>query len=227
MSESTVLKVSNLRVVYRRRGHPDVTAVDGLSLQIEAGRTVGLVGPSGSGKSSIAKAILGLAPIDGGSVELFGKDIKTLDRAGWKAVRRRAQMIFQDVGGSLTPRMRIGEAVAEPLLIHGLAPDRADRARRAVALLEEVGLDAALAARYPHELSGGQRQRVLIARALATEPEFVIADEPTASLDLSIQTQILALLDTQKRRRNLAMLYISHDMRTVRALCDDVVGLST
>ncbi|MCB0075639.1 MAG: ATP-binding cassette domain-containing protein, partial [Caldilineaceae bacterium] len=155
----------------------------------------------------------------------FGKDIKTLSRTDWKAVRRRAQMIFQDVGGSLTPRMRIGEAGGEPLLIHNIAPDRADRARRAAALLEEVGLDASLAARYPHELSGGQRQRVLIARALATEPEFVIADEPTASLDLSIQTQILALLDAQKRRRNLAMLYISHDMRTVRALCDAVVGM--
>ncbi len=221
MSADLVLDVRNLRVEYRR-GRAVTHAVRGVDLEIRAGESLGIIGESGCGKSSLGKAILGLVLSVADDVRLFDQSTKDLSRDGWKDLRRRAQMVFQDVGGALSPRMRIGDAVTEPLLVHGLASGRAERIERAAHLLAMVGLDAGVARRFPHELSGGQRQRVLIARALALEPEFVVADEPIASLDVSVQAQILALLDAIRRERPFTLMFITHDIRAVKALCTRV-----
>ncbi|MCZ7584126.1 MAG: ABC transporter ATP-binding protein [Deltaproteobacteria bacterium] len=181
------------------------------------------MGESGCGKSSLGRAMLGLVPAVFDEGRLFGTDLAAATRPTWKTLRRRAQMVFQDVGGALSPRMRIGDAVTEPLVVHGLLNGRASRADEATKLLGEVGLDADLARRFPHELSGGQRQRALIARALASAPDLLIADEPIASLDISVQTQILELLDRERRDRSLAMVLISHDIRAVAAVCASVL----
>ena len=196
-------------------------AVDGVSLAVARGESLGLVGETGCGKSSLARAIYGLAPIAGGAVRFDGVDLETATGAERHAIRRGMQMIFQDPGGSLNPRMRIQALVAEPLEIHGMG-NRRTRKDKVVEVLEAMGLAADDAARFPHELSGGQRQRVAIARAIVLEPTLVLADEPTSALDVSLQAQILNLIAALRRDMGLALLFVSHDLDVVGHLCDRI-----
>jgi oligopeptide/dipeptide ABC transporter ATP-binding protein len=192
-----------------------VRAVDGVSLRIDAGETLGLVGESGSGKSSIGRAIMQIAPNSGGAIHVDGRLVAASDRSSLRQLRRTAQMVFQDPYGSLNPKMKIGDIVAEPLEINNIG-SRESRARRVRELLFEVGLPDDAGDRHPHEFSGGQRQRIGIARALAVEPRLLILDEPVAALDMSIQAQILQLLMTMQKRSSVAYLFIAHDLNVVR-----------
>jgi oligopeptide/dipeptide ABC transporter ATP-binding protein len=201
---------------------PVVHAVREINLAIRRGETVGVVGESGSGKSTLGRLLLGLLNPSDGAVIFDGQPLAGLPAADWRVLRRRMQIVFQDPYGSLDPRRRIGEQIGDGLAIHGLVPTSGQMAR-VRELLALVGLDPVHAERFPHEFSGGQRQRIGIARALATSPEFIVADEPVSSLDVSIQAQILELLDQLRRDLNLAMLFISHDLAVVRHLCDRVM----
>jgi peptide/nickel transport system ATP-binding protein len=201
-----------------------VRAVDGVSLAIARGEAVGLVGESGSGKSTVGRLVLGLLPLSAGSVRFDGTDLADLPQGSQRALRRRMQLIFQDPHSSLDPRRRIGDQIADGLAIHDLVA-AAERPARVSELLQQVGLQPEHARRFPHAFSGGQRQRVGIARALATNPDFVVADEPVSALDVSVQAQVLALLADLRTRLGLAMLFISHDLPAVRHLCDRVVVL--
>lgn len=196
-------------------------AVDGVSLSIGRSESVGLVGETGCGKSSLARAVCGLAPVSGGRVSFDGLDLASAERTGRKSVRRKIQMIFQDPGGSLNPRMRVGKLIAEPLEIHREG-DRRSRRERVARILEAVGLAAADAGRYAHELSGGQRQRVAIARAVVIEPALILADEPVSALDVSLRAQILNLIARLRNELGLALLFVSHDLNIVRYLCSRV-----
>ena len=202
------------------RGRP-VQAVTDVSLAVGRGEALGLVGESGSGKSTVGRLVLGLLKPTAGRVLLDGVDIAG---AASGEQRRRMQLVFQDPFASLDPRRRVGAQVADGLAIHRLA-DAAGRGARVVALLEQVGLTAADADRFPHEFSGGQRQRVGIARALAPNPDFVVADEAVSALDVSVQAQILALFADLRSRLGIGLLFISHDLTVVRALCDRVMVL--
>ena len=197
------------------RAKAPVRAVDGVSFEIQAGRTLGLVGESGSGKTTVGRTMLRLQEPTAGKVLFAGSDVFGLDAGRMRALRRRMQIVFQDPYSSLNPRMTVEATLREPLEIHGLAGE-------VKALLEEVGLDAAFAARYPHELSGGQRQRVGIARALSVEPQFVVCDEPVSALDVSVQAQVLNLLADLQAKRRLTYLFIAHDLAVVRHIADDV-----
>jgi oligopeptide/dipeptide ABC transporter ATP-binding protein len=197
------------------RPRPPVRAVDGVSFSIASGRTLGLVGESGSGKTTVGRTMLRLQEPTAGQVLFDGNDVFALDAGRLRALRRRMQIVFQDPYSSLNPRMTVEQTLQEPLDIHGLAG-------QVPALLEEVGLDAAFAGRYPHELSGGQRQRVGIARALSVEPQFVVCDEPVSALDVSVQAQVLNLLADLQARRKLTYLFIAHDLAVVRHIADDV-----
>ena len=196
-------------------------AVDGVSLDIARGETVGLVGESGCGKSTFARAVLGLVRPTAGEVVFDGTSLRDLPAVEMRRMRRRMQMIFQDSFASLSPRMKVGDIIAEPIDIHRRF-DAGRRRRRIEEVMRLVGLDPMLASRYPHEFSGGQRQRINIARALAPEPEFLVCDEPVSSLDVSIQAQIINLLESLQRRLGLALLFISHDLAVVRHLCDRI-----
>ena len=200
-----------------RRPRP-VQAVAGVDLHVNRGEALGLVGESGSGKSTLGRLVMGLIPATAGETRLDGRALDALPK---NELRRRTGIVFQDPMSSLDPRRRVGSQVADGLAIHNLAPASA-RPERAGALLERVGLSATFATRFPHELSGGQRQRIGLARALATEPEFLVADEPVSALDVSIQAQVLALLRDLRAQLGLAMLFISHDLPVVRGLCDRV-----
>jgi oligopeptide/dipeptide ABC transporter ATP-binding protein len=203
------------------RAHPAVRAVDGVTFAIAPGRTLGLVGESGCGKTTVGRAILRLVEPDSGRVLVDGTEVLTLEPRALRALRRRMQIVFQDPYGSLNPRMTVRQALAEPLAIHRLA-NGAARAARIAALLDEVGLDQRLADSYPHELSGGQRQRVGIARALSVEPKFLVLDEPVSALDVSIQAQVLNLLADLQQRHHLTYLFIAHDLAVVKHVADDV-----
>lgn len=203
-----------------RREAP-VQALTGVSFDLARGETLAIVGESGSGKTTLARTLLRLEEPDAGSIRFDGLDVRALDAAGLRALRRRMQIVFQDVGGALNPRLTVAAAVAEGLEIHRIVP-RAGIAERVRALLAEVGLDPALAARYPRALSGGQRQRVVIARALAVEPAFLVLDEPVSALDVSVQAQVLNLLLELQQRRGLAYLYIAHDLAVVRQIAHRV-----
>jgi oligopeptide/dipeptide ABC transporter ATP-binding protein len=205
------------------RGRP-VQAVTSVDLTLSRGETVGLVGESGSGKSTIGRMLLGLLPPSSGKVHFDGVDLARARASQQRQMRRRMQIVFQDPYSSLDPRRPVGLQIADGLAIHHLVRPK-DRRARVEALLAQVGLPAGHADRYPHEFSGGQRQRVGIARALATRPEFLVADEPVSALDVSVQAQVLALLADLRDRLGLALLFISHDLTVVRSLCDRVVVL--
>jgi len=199
-----------------------VRAVDGISVTVRQGHTVGVVGESGSGKTTLGLALLRLLSSQG-AIRFDGKSIQGLGSKELRPLRRSMQVVFQDPFGSLSPRLSIGQIVAEGLKIHGLGADEAARETMIVAALEEVGLDPDSRHRYPHEFSGGQRQRVAIARAMVLKPRFVVLDEPTSALDMSVQAQIVDLLRELQERHRLAYLFISHDLKVVRALADEVI----
>jgi len=214
------LRVDDLVVRYRtRRGV--LSAVDHGTLAIDAGKTLGLVGESGCGKSSLGRTIVGLQRAEGGSIRLGSQDLARLAHGASKSERRAVQMIFQDPLSSLDPRQRVGRALTTPLAVHGIGT-RAERRARVDAALADVGLPAACADRLPHELSGGQRQRVNIARALMLELALVVCDEPVSALDVSLQAQVLNLLADLQRRRGIAYLFISHDLAVIGHLADSI-----
>jgi len=198
-----------------------VKAVDGVSFDVQAGKTLGLVGESGCGKTTVGRTILRLVPPTKGSVRFKGEDFFAYRGEELRRLRRHMQIIFQDPVSSLNPRMNVGNIVGEPLEVHGIAKGR-DKREQVAALLSRVGLDPSYAARYPHEFSGGQRQRIGIARALALSPDFIVCDEPVSALDVSIQSQILNLLDDLQRERNIAYLFVAHNLAVVEHFSDEV-----
>jgi oligopeptide/dipeptide ABC transporter ATP-binding protein len=224
---SSLLEVRALRKEFPilsgllRRRVGTVTAVDGVDLDLAPAETLALVGESGSGKTTLGRSILRLIEPTSGQVRLRGEDLLALPPKELRRRRRSIQMVFQDPYGSLNPRLRIGDAIAEPIEVHRLAPkhELAARARR---LLDEVGLPADAADRFPHEFSGGQRQRVGIARALATDPDLLIADEPVSALDVSVRAQVVNLLLELRERRGLAILFVAHDLALVGRIADRV-----
>jgi len=224
VSGAPVLVLDGVGKTYRaagllRRGTA-VQAVADASLTIRRGETLGLVGESGSGKSTLARCVVNLVQADAGSIRFDGTDLRPLSRSGWLPYRKRIQMVFQDPYASLNPRRRVGEIIAEGPIAHG-TPRRA-ALDRAAELLRLVRLDPAAAQRFPHEFSGGQRQRIGIARALAMEPELLVADEPVSALDVSVQAEILRLLEELRERLGLTMLFITHDLRVAAQVCDRV-----
>jgi ABC-type oligopeptide transport system ATPase subunit len=224
-----LLLARGLKVAYHRRGglwagKPVATTVlHGVDLTVGKGETVGIVGESGSGKTTLGRAILGLVAPSEGSVVFDGTDITALDERARRPLRRRMQMIFQDPMSSLNPRHTIGRILTEPILLHGLAPNRAAALEMVYGVLDRVGLARASVERYSYELSGGQRQRVGIARAVVLRPDFVLADEIVSGLDVSTQAQVLRLLQELTREMHLAVAFISHDLSVIRSICQRVV----
>ena len=223
---NNLITLDNLQVYYRLGGGlfreaKDVKAVDGVTLDIKKGETLGLVGESGCGKSTLGKAILRLTEPTGGRVLYNGKDLAHLAQKAMREQRKHLQMIFQDPYASLNPRMTVGNIIGEPIRTFGLANGESvvDKVEE---LMETVGLSRRFIKRYPHEFSGGQRQRIGIARALAVDPEFIVADEPISALDVSIQAQIMNLMERLQKEKGLTYLFISHDLRAVRHLSDRV-----
>ena len=219
-----LIEVSDLTVQFPQGRAEPVTAVDNASFDIHRGEVLGLVGESGSGKSTLGRAILQLQQYQTGQVRFDGTDLADLSRSELKAMRRRMQIIFQDPFASLNPRMTVFDTLAEPLLLHGIA-SRSDVTAQVLSLMDDVGLARGQVRKYPHEFSGGQRQRIAIGRALATRPEFVVADEPVSALDVTIQAQILGLIGELGRQYGLTLLFISHDLAVVRQLADRILVL--
>ncbi len=205
-------------------GKTVVKAVDDVSFEVLRGEVLGLVGESGSGKSTIGRSLLRLLPVSSGHIDFDGTDVTALKRRDLKNLRRRMQFIFQDPFASLNPRMTVYDTLAEPLLLHGIE-SRSTVGAHVLRLMDDVGLARAFVRKYPHEFSGGQRQRIAIGRALATHPDFVVADEPVSALDVTIQAQILELMRELGREYGLTMLFISHDLSVVRQLADRIVVL--
>ena len=224
-----LLEVKNLKTWFPvlggvlRRHVDDVKAVDDVSFFIEEGTTVGLVGESGSGKTTVGRTILKLAPATGGEIHFDGKNILPMSEGEFRPLRREIQMIFQDPFGSLNPRMTILNIVGEALEIHFRDMTRDGRRDRVAELLRQVGLQPEMMSRYPHEFSGGQRQRIGIARALAVKPKFIICDEPVSALDVSVQAQIVNLLQDLQEQLGLTYLFIAHDLAVVEHISDHVL----
>lgn len=206
-----------------RRKTGDIKAVDGVSFDIEPGRTVGLVGESGSGKTTVGRTLLKLTPATSGRALYEGRDILPMGEGEFRPLRKDMQMIFQDPFGSLNPRMTIGAILSEPLEIHFPQMTGEERRGRVVELLRLVGLPADATGRYPHEFSGGQRQRIGIARALAVKPKFIVCDEPVSALDVSVQAQIVNLLQDLQEQLGIAYLFIAHDLAVVKHVSDHVL----
>lgn len=221
----TLIAVRNLCTWFDQgKNKPPVKAVNDVSFDIRRGEVLGLVGESGSGKSTIGRSILRLVPVTSGSVNFDDTDVTTLEGNGLKNFRRRMQMIFQDPFASLNPRMTVFDTLAEPLLLHGIET-RKSVANGVLKLMDDVGLARNFVRKYPHEFSGGQRQRIAIGRALATRPEFIVADEPVSALDVTIQAQILDLMQHLGKEYGLTMLFVSHDLAVVRHLADRILVL--
>lgn len=218
MLDEPLVSIRRLSKTFQSDRGP-VYAVQDVSLDIPKGSIVGLVGESGSGKTTLGRTVLRLIEPSSGSTFLDGADLNSLDAAGMRAMRRRMQIIFQDPVASLNPRLRVRDVIAEGLVAHGVG-SRRERDDKVAALLDEVGLRAEHMQRFPHEFSGGQRQRIGIARALALDPDFIVADESVSALDVSIQAQVLNLLLDIRDRRGLTMLFIAHDLSVVEYLCD-------
>ncbi|MEI6719745.1 MAG: ABC transporter ATP-binding protein [Betaproteobacteria bacterium] len=225
-----MLEVRDLRIALPDRSRkpvfgpaPLLEILKGIDLSVAPGETIGLVGESGSGKSTLARALLRLYRPSAGRIIFEGQDITDLPESTLRPLRARMQIVFQDSQSALNPRLTIGTALAEPFLSYGRAKDSREALRLAAGLLEHVGLAPAMAARYPHQLSGGQRQRVGIARAIALNPALVVADEIVSGLDVSVQAQILQLLQALRSETGMALVLISHDLSVVRALCEKVV----
>ena len=208
-------------LISRTVGH--VKAVDGVTFDIRRGETLGLVGESGCGKTTLGRCILQLERPTAGDIVYDGQSLKNLERSALNRLRQRIQVIFQDPYSSLNPRMTIGDIIAEPMLVYKLEPGRAAAREKVRELLKQVGLFDYMAERYPHELSGGQRQRVGIARALAMRPSFIVCDEPVSALDVSIQAQIINLLEDLQAKLGLTYLFIAHDLAVVRHISDRVI----
>ena len=219
--EAPLLRVHDLHVHFRVAGNRLVQAVDGVDLEITKGRTLGLVGESGSGKTTLATSVMRLAPITSGEVWLGQTELSALEGEALRLARRRFQIVFQDPFSSLNPRQRVGDAVREPLDLMGVGTIE-ERASRVDALFEQVGLRPEQQQLFPHQFSGGQRQRINIARALATQPELILCDEPVSALDVAIRAQILNLLSQLQIDLGLTYLFISHDMAVVEHICDDI-----
>jgi oligopeptide/dipeptide ABC transporter ATP-binding protein len=215
-----LLSIRDLTVTYGLRTRRPVRAVVGVSLEVRSGRTLALIGESGSGKSSIARAVCGLAPVEAGTITMDGHDLTAAADRPVAAGQRGIQIVFQDPVSALDPRWSVWRSIAEPLMSHVASAEA--RRERAMVLLERVGLDRSFGARHPHQLSGGQRQRVTIARALAPAPKLVILDEAVSALDVSVRNEILVLLDDLKREEGLTYLLISHDMGAVAQMATDV-----
>ncbi len=225
---NTLLQVTDLKKYFPIRGGilnrvvNNVQAVNSVTFDVRKGEVVGLVGESGSGKTTVGRTLLRLEEATSGSVNFGGTDILTLPKEEMRRFRKRMQIIFQDPYASLNPREKIRTVIGHALGQHGIGT-AADREERSVRLLEQVGLSADYLDRFPHEFSGGQRQRIGIARALAVDPEFVVADEPVSALDVSIQAQVINLLDDLKDQFDLTMLFIAHDLAVVEHICDRVI----
>jgi oligopeptide transport system ATP-binding protein len=226
-----ILQANHLVKTYMQRsgkfgfGTTMVKALDNVSVSLIEGKTLAVVGESGSGKSTLARCLLQLQPLDSGEVIFSGQDLAKLSGSGLRAVRKNLQMVFQDPFASLNPRMRIGEIVGEGLLIHEIGKTD-ERQKKVIAMLKRVGLSETDMQKYPHEFSGGQRQRVGIARALVLQPKVVVCDEPVSALDVSIQAQILLLLKELQAEMALSYVFISHDLRVVRHIADDIVVMN-
>jgi len=224
-STSPLLAVGDLRVHFPvrsgllQRTNGSIKAVDGISFMVPKGSTMGLVGESGSGKSTVGRAVLRLIEPTSGEVRFQGIDVRAASSGQLRMLRSRMQMIFQDPGSSLNPRRTIRDALTEPLRVHHIAGSARDADERAAALLERCGMTPAALTRYPHEFSGGQKQRIAIARALTLSPALLVCDEPTSALDVSIQAQILNLLQDLQRDLGLSYLFISHDMSVIQHMC--------
>jgi ABC-type glutathione transport system ATPase component len=227
-SSTPLLRISGLTVRYptarNALGKPTahINAVDDVSLALDPGETLGIVGESGSGKTTLGRATLRLIEPDAGSVRFEGIDLLKASHASLRPLRRRMQIIFQDPAACLNPRMRIADIVAEPLRIHNAVSSRAEARRTAAELLERCGMPADAVDRHPHQFSGGQRQRIAIARALALRPSLIVCDEPTSALDVSVQAQIVNLLQDLQDELGLAYLFISHDMAVVSHICQRI-----
>ena len=228
-ADETLVQVRNLKmhfpvtegaIIPRVVAH--VKAVNGITFDIKKGETLGLVGESGCGKTTTGRCILQLEKATSGEIIYDGKDLTKLNKEEMRPMRQRIQVIFQDPYSSLNPRMTIGDIIAEPMMVHKTEPDAAARDKRVRELLSVCGLNPKFAERYPHEMSGGQRQRVGIARALAVRPEFIICDEAVSALDVSIQAQVINLLEDLREQFDLTYLFISHDLSVVRHLCQRV-----
>ena len=223
----TLLRVEDLKIYYPVAGSgfgkkEFVKAVDGVTFEVKKGEVFGIVGESGCGKSTLGRGVCKLENLTSGHVYLDGKDITEYNDRRMRSVRKKVQMVFQDPYASLNPRMSVFDIIAEPLLVHHLYQDKADLEKKVLDLLHRVGLDDYHANRYPHEFSGGQRQRIGIARALAVEPSLIIADEPVSALDVSIQAQVLNLLNELKHDLDLTYIFVAHDLSVVEYISDRV-----
>jgi len=227
IKKGPLLKINNLKKYYRvtagliPRPLGEIKAVDGVSLEIIEGEVLGLVGESGCGKSTLAKAILRLEEPTGGDISFQGTDVLAMNKRELRMLRGKIQVVFQDPDSSLDPRMTVGDSIGEALIVHGVS-DASERGQRVARLMEKVGLEADFVERYPHEFSGGQRQRIGIARALAMNPQLIIADEPVSALDVSVQAQVLNLMMDIQDDDGLSYMFVSHDLAIVKYIADRV-----